>query len=133
MTNLSGISSKLTKNADTIGALAGAMIRGYEPIIDNIMAIFSGQAHVPDVKRTIEAYFQLPEFKPTLLLWAIGWGAKEFGYAKYGNPIQKFSEGMLKGMALQHLLWWSTHADEGSAPQGVQSMFSKVTNSGYGY
>jgi len=136
MALLKNMTGKLTKNADKIGILAGSMIRGYQPLIDHAMLLISGQGHFPDVQRTVEAYFELPEFRPTILLWLGGYIAKELGYAKYGKPLQKFSEGMLKGMAIQHLLWWSTHADEGSAPEGVRSMFNRAVvapNQGYNY
>lgn len=123
--NLNNITGKLTRNADKIGILVGAGARGIDPLINNVMAILSGRGHIPDIARTVKAYFELPEFRPTVMLWLGGYVAKEFGYGKIGNPLQKFSEGMLKGLAIQHVLWWSTHAHEGSAPRSMQDMYNK--------
>ena len=130
---------KLTKNADKLGVIYGALApgEGLTGVINNLMTVLSGGGHIPDVEATIKAYFELPEFKPIAILWLGGLIAKELGYGKYGKPAQKFSEGALKGMALQHILWWSTHGDEGCRPDGTRAMFNRsvvaANQRGYGY
>lgn len=130
---LNNVPRKLTKNADLIGVLLGANIRGIDILVDNIQRIFTGEGHVPDIGATIKAFTELPELKGTIMLYLAGYVAKEAGFGKYGTPIMKFGEGFLKGMAIQHVLYHSTHAGEGSAGNPPQAMLNRVTNSGYGY
>jgi len=124
MVNLSNITGKLTKNADLIGTLLGASARGIDPLIDNIQRLFTGEGHVPDIAATIKEFTALPEIRPTIMMYLAGYVAKEAGFSKYGNPIMKLSEGMFKGLAIQHLLYHSTHGGEGSAgnPTGDRSL-----------
>lgn len=124
--NLNNITGKLRKNAENIGIVAGALNEGIDPLIADIQIILSGQGHLPDIGPMVQEYVRQPIVKSTFMLWLAGYALKEFGYGKYGAPIQKFSEGMLKGKAIQHIIWWSTHADEGSAPAGVHAMFNRV-------
>ena len=135
---LNNMTGKLTKNADKLGTLAGVLSAdvGISGVIDEIMQIVQGKGHLPDIGRAIEAYIAKPQVKSTFLLWLVGYGLKEFGYGKYGAPVKKFSEGMLKGLGIAHLLYWTTHADEGCAPRGLENMFNRsvvAPNQGYGY
>lgn len=135
---LNNVTSKLTKNADKIGMIAGALPdMGIASIIRDVTAIFKGEGHVPDISATIQGFFDHPHFNSIAMLWLGGWAAKELGYGKYGRPIQKFSEGYLKALAFKIVLWQSTHGDEGSAShlQGIfnRSVVAPNQTAGYSY
>lgn len=126
MVNVKNITSKLTKNADKIGMLAGVLPDfGITSIIRDLKTILEGQGHIPNIQATIDGFFNHPHFNSIAMLWLGGWVAKEFGYGKYGTPIRKFSEGYGKALFAKIVLWQSTHADEGSA-RHLQGMFNRV-------
>lgn len=136
MVNINNITGKLTKNVDKIGILVGAASYGIDALIENIM-LLPTQGHIPDIKATIDEFLHLKELNPAIMILITGWAAKEFGYAKYGNPLMKFGEGYLKGLGIQHILFHSTHAGEGSAGTPVERMFNRSVvapnQTGYGY
>ena len=132
---LNNITGKLTKNADKLGML-WVLWQQQENVLADISTLFAGQGHIPDIAGLIKSFPEQLEFKQGLWLYLIGYAAKELGYGKYGRPIQKLGEGFLKGKAIQHTLWWSTHANEGSAGKGLGAMFNRsvvAPNQGYGY
>jgi len=123
---------KLTKNADKIGMLVGVFDDGLDAPINNLMRIIQGEGHLPDIARTIKETLARPSFKSAAVLWLAGWAAKEVGYSKYGNPMQKFGEGMMKGLAIVQVLHRSSHGHT----EGIVGLFNRsvvAPNQGYSY
>jgi hypothetical protein len=112
--NLDNIFSKLESKADLIGSVAGGLSRGLDSLMANLMALPT-HGHIPDLQQTINEFLVLPDIQPTAFMWIVGYIARELGWSK-GQVLQKFSEGYLKGLAAQHVLYWSTHSSPGHVP-----------------
>jgi len=107
--------------------LGGALCRGINPLIENIK-LLPTQGHFPDLEQTINAFLELPELRSSIMLYLAGWGLNELGIKKYGKPVQKFTEGYLKGLAIQHLLYHSTHSEKGAGLFGKseQNLYNRA-------
>ena len=124
MVNISGIVSKVAGKADLIGGLLGfatGSMGGFNDVKSSIENVMQGQIHIPDVGRMLDWWFKQPYLKNALYLWAAGFAAQELKLpvvAKYGNAMKKFAEAYAGGSFANHVLWWSTHSDQGSSPGG---------------
>ena len=120
--NIKGITSALTKNADLLGGVLGfatGSTHGWSDVESSFENLLSGQVHIPDMKNMIRSYLGQPYFKNGLILYGVGWLAKELKVpflAKYGNAIKKFVGAYAWGSFLNMLLWSCTHGEEGSNP-----------------
>lgn len=127
--NISGTISKLQRNMDKVGMIAGALCRGFNPLVENAKRLPT-DGHIPDIEVTIDAFLRLPELKSAIMLYLFGWGASELGFGKYGNIAKKFTEGYLKGVGIQHLLFWSTHSTRDQIPAYVAGSRGSSGHSG---
>ena len=112
--NVQGILGKLQKNVDKLGMIAGALAFGWEPLLGNAELLFT-QGHIPNIPQTIRAMFEGhmgESMKGGIGLYIAGWIASDLGF-KQGKLLQKGSEGYIKGLLIQHLLYWSTHSPKG--------------------
>lgn len=116
--------SKINKNADTIGGLAGFLTgspAGFGDVKSSFENLLRGQAHMPDIEQAISSYLNEPYFKNALYLYLFGWGVKEFGVpviGKYGSMMEKIAAAYGLGSFANKMLWHSTHSDQGSKPKG---------------
>jgi len=132
--NINSITSEITKNADLLGGILGfttGSTHGWGDVESSIENLFAGQVHIPDMKTAIRSYLGQPYFENGLILYGVGWLAKELKVpfiAKYGNAMQKFGGAYAWGSLLNMLLWSMTHSEQGSTPGtgDLRSMFDRV-------
>jgi len=114
--NVNSMVSKITKNIDKIGIAAGALSFGLDKLLANIQALPT-KGHIPDIGWAIEEFFRGEAGQKTkdgIMLYIGGYAVEALGFPKIGKPLTKFAEGYVKGHAIQHLLYFSTHNDSGS-------------------
>lgn len=130
-----GIIGKLESNAGLIGGAIGIGTWGYDQLLEGISLAASGKVHMPDLERTIKAFFE-DKNKGVIMTAA---GLYIAGEILGKESLKKAAQGLVGGNAIQHVLWWSTH----STPEEFNAMaashggrggnLNSIGNRGYGY
>jgi len=116
--SLDNIWSKLQRNADVLGMAAGVFSVGYEDLINNVQTVLE-HGHMPDLQQMIREAFRGhmgDNMKTGILAWIGGYIAEEMGY-DIGKTLKKGSEGYMKGLLIQHVIYWSGHTPKGEPRQ----------------
>lgn len=114
---LNGITNALTKNAGTIGAIAGFAFydqNGLNNVWDSILQASRGNVHLPDIKVILEHF--IAEKAPAVIgTYAAGYIAKALGLpviGKYGGALENLAMGYAAGSLALVFLTQMTHSPQ---------------------
>ena len=112
--DIDNIISKFQKNIETVGLAAGTFAFGIDPVIQNVQRLFT-DGHIPNIEQVVREAFRGHmgnSMKTGIMLYIGGWLGEELGYS-IGKTAKKGSEGFIKGLLLQHVLYYCSHTPVG--------------------
>ena len=128
---LNGITGKLAANAEMIGVGAGLLAgttSGLTDVMSIIDEVLNGNIHMPNWEQLIP--IAKPFLKQAAITYLAGAVLKEVdigGTGKFGTILKKGAVGYGATSFLLHVLYYSTHASEGSNPvKGAQSFMNQA-------
>jgi hypothetical protein len=129
-----GLIGKIETHAELIGAGIGVGSWGYDNLLYNISQAASGNIHMPDLSNMFRAFFEGRNRELLLTSLALYIGGEVIGMP----ALKKGAKGLIEGNAIQHLIYWMTHADEGctqpgfTRPDNSRSSNASLGSRGYG-
>jgi hypothetical protein len=118
-----GIIGKIETHAELIGGAVGITSWGLDQLMQSIGSVAAGNIHMPDLSNMIREFFWQDKNKQLLLT---GVGIYLAGEVANVPALKKGGKGLIEGNAIQHVLYWITHADEGCTQPG----FTRPSNNG---